>query len=91
MKTLKILLSIFLILEITFGMIADTLAETRTLTTTIIITVKAPDTQSALAPKGLEGLYNVALSQSQGVRLIKVEDPVYTPSGLPRYTMTERL
>lgn len=88
MKALKILLTILIVIGMIGGMVTDLRAETRTLTTMIMITVKAPQTQTAQAPKGLEELYNVA---SQNQRMIKLEEPINTPSGLPRYTMTERL
>ncbi|MBI5144385.1 MAG: hypothetical protein HZA30_04895 [Candidatus Omnitrophica bacterium] len=91
MKGLKILLMILLGAAVSLMIVSDILAETRTLTTIIMITVRAPQTQSAQAPTGLEELYNVALSQSQNQRLIKIEEPLNTPSGLPRHTMTERL
>ena len=91
MKGLKILAMILAMVLISEAVLDEAYAETRTLTTTLIITVKAPETQSAQAPNGLEELYNSALSQSQARRIVKVEEPIYTPSGLPRYTMTERL
>lgn len=88
MKTLKILLGLFTAIAMIGGMARDLYAETRTLTTMIVITVKAPQTQTTQVPNGLEELYNMA---SQNQRMIKVEEPINTPSGLPRYTMTERL
>ena len=88
MKTLKILSTLFIVIAMIGSMATDLRAETRTLTTMIMITVKVPQTQTAQAPKGLEELYNVA---SQNQRMIKVEEPINTPSGLPRYTMIEGL
>ncbi len=88
---MKALVMLLLAVIIMGYMITALFAETRTLTTMIIITIKAPETQASQAPKGLEGLYNVALSQSQNQRLIKIEDPINTSTGLPRYTMTEKL
>jgi len=89
MKTLELLINTMLVATMIGGMANYALAETRTLTTTIVITVKASEPQQA--PTGLQDLYNTALIQSQGDRLIKVEEPLNTPSGLPRYTMSERL
>ncbi len=66
-------------------------AETRTLTTMLIITVKAPEAQVAKAPEGLEDIYNAALVQSRDQRIVKVEEPLDMPMGLTRHTMTERL
>ena len=88
---MKALVMLLLAVMIMGYMITDLFAETRTLTTMIIITIKAPETQSAPALNGLEDLYTVALSQSLDRRLIKIEDPLYSPNGMPRYTMTERL
>lgn len=91
MRALKILAGIVVVAALGVVMVSDIFAETRTLTTMLIITVKAPQTQATQAPQGLEELYNVALNQNQNERLIKIEKPVDTPSGLPRHTMTERL
>ena len=92
MKALKILLTIILTC-ITIGeiVVLDAFAETRTLTTMIMITIKAPESQTAPAPIGLEELSKVALVQSLNQRSIKVEDPINTPTGLLRYTMSEKL
>lgn len=91
MKALKILSTILLGVIIIGGVLNDAIAETRTLTSMVIVTIKAPETESPQAPKGLDGLYNVALAQSQDRRIIKAEEPLNTPNGLPRYTMSERL
>lgn len=92
MKALNVLLVCLLAVTMAGVIVGDVLAaETRTLTTTILITVKAADPQPAKAPAGLENLYNSALGQSQQNRFVKVEEPLYTPNGLPRYTMAEKL
>lgn len=91
MITLKLMISIML-LAATIGWAVDyAFAETRTLTTTLMITVKAPDTRQAQSPMGMQDIYNSALVQSQANRLVKVEEAMHTPAGIPRYTMSEKL
>lgn len=91
MKTLELLINTMLVATMIGGMADFASAETRTLTSMLVITVKAAVPQEAQAPTGLQELYNSALVQSQQNRLIKIEEPLNTPSGLPRYTMSERL
>ncbi|MDP2912805.1 MAG: hypothetical protein Q8N91_02225 [Candidatus Omnitrophota bacterium] len=92
MKSLKILLICFLTAAMAGVMAGEIFAgETRTLTTMIIITVKPAETMAAKAPAGLEDLYKTALAQSTQNRFVKIEEPINTPSGIGRYTMSEKL
>lgn len=91
MKTLKILFICFLFAVVAGIMTGDILAETRTLTTMIVITVKPAETIAAKAPAGLEDLYKTALAQSIHNRLVKIEEPINAAGGPARYTMSERL
>jgi hypothetical protein len=53
--------------------------------------VKPAESAVAKAPAGLEDLYKTALAQSVQNRLVKIEEPINTPGGPARYTMSERL
>jgi len=80
-----------MVLILGMAMAAETLAETRSITSMVIITIKAPDTQaSAKAPEEYTELFNVALTQNLAQRLVRTEEPVGI-GGQPRYTLTERI
>jgi len=91
MITLKLMMSIILMVVAISWMTNYAFGETRTLTTRLIITVKSPDTGQAAAPVGMQEIYNAALAQSQANRFVKIEDPMYAPGGISRYTMSEKL
>ena len=89
MKALRTLVALVLTFATCALIIGDAMAESRTLTTRIMVTVRDPNLQPA-APKGLEDIYAVALSQNISQRIVKTE-PSLSPVAGPRYTMTEKL
>ena len=91
MKMTKIFVVVLALIVISGICTTALFAETRSLTSVMVITIKAPAVQQIEAPKGLEETYSTALVNTQNKRLIKVEAPTDTQSGLARHTFTEIL
>lgn len=92
MKTLRIIATILLAITIIAeAALMNAWAETRTLRSMVLITIKSPLPQQAETPPGFEQFQNMALAQSMSQRLIKAEKLFTTGTGKPRYTVSERL
>jgi len=91
MKRIRIFTMMIAIAAIGSILAGDIFAETRTLTTTLIITIRprAPETQNAPAP--VRDTLSTALAQSTNQRFVKVDPSAATGTGDPRYTMMEKL
>ena len=89
MKTLRILLTGFMILGLCGMWAVNAVAETRTLTTTLFITVRPETPKVAGAPQGVQEAMNTALSTSDHEQFARM-----TPGdgkAAPSYTMMEKL
>lgn len=92
MKTLSILLIIGLIGSVSGMAVLDACAETRTLTTTITITIKPQTPQVANAPEPVQETFAEAYPESQRDQFVKLDRiAVKDNPGIPRYTMMEKL
>jgi hypothetical protein len=73
------------------ALMQEALAETRTLTTTLIVTVKPAIPQAQSAPTQTREFLSQALSQSTNQRFVRLEGSAESGMGFPRYTMMEKL
>lgn len=90
MKGLRLTMITMLIILSIVSFVKELFAETRTLSTRVIITVKAPEPQGQpQADAGIREAVNSALSQSIAQRIVKVDSPLM-PGNSPTYTVTER-
>ena len=91
MRGARLIAFILLAMTVAGSLIQDAGAETRTLTTTVIVTVRPaiPDMQSA--PKSAQDVLTTALSQSQNQRFVRLESPSQSGLEASRYTMMEKL
>jgi len=71
--------------------VMEATAETRTLTTQLIITVRPEEPQLAQAPQSIQEVYSRGLPVTARERCVSIENPEMTGLLLPRYTITEKL
>jgi len=91
MKTLKILTGIMLVAAMICGITTSAFAETRTLTTTVVITIKSPGPAMPNAPQSVRETLTGALTQSGNEQFVKFDGGGRGVTGAPSYTMMEKL
>ncbi|MFC1577024.1 hypothetical protein ACFL3N_01655 [Candidatus Omnitrophota bacterium] len=69
----------------------EALAETRTLTTQIIVTVRPDEPDLTGAPQGIREACSNAFPQDSRQRFVRKETQEETGLGNPRYTVVEKL
>ncbi len=82
---------LFLAIAVAGPLAQEIYAETRTLTTTVIVTVRPVIPQMQGAPQQATDLLTNALSQSVNERFVKLETPSRGGIETPCYTMMEKL
>lgn len=91
MKTLTLMISIIMVTAMICGITTSSLAETRTLTTMVVITIKSPSPAMPNAPQSVKGALTGALAQSGNEQFVKFDGSGRGMVGAPTYTMMEKL
>ena len=88
MKGLRVVAMLMVAVAVAGCLTQDLAAESRTLTTTLLITVRPKAPETANAPQTAQEVLGTALSQSMNQRFVKRDN---TDIGSQRYTMMEKL
>ena len=91
MKGLKVLSMVLAIVTVAGVICEMAYAETRTLTTTLIVTIRPKVPEAPNAPQQVQDLLASALTQSQHDRYVKLDLPSQDAVNGQRYTLMERL
>ena len=91
MKTLKVLLMSFLIMAMCVGLAEALWAQTRTLVTTLYITIKPQQPSIPGAPESVATALADPYANSQHQQFVKVDKLGIGGMDMPRYTMLEKL
>lgn len=88
----RVMLIVAVLIIMGIGLIAiDAYAETRTLTTRILVTVRPDEPELRKAPDDVRDMYSKGTERTLNQRFVRLESPTETGLVLPRYTVMERL
>ncbi len=91
MKGLKVLTMVLAGALIIGAFAQDIFADTRTLTTTLIVTIRPKTPEAPNAPEQVQDLLSSALARTQNQQYVKLDMPSEGVAQGQRYTLMERL